>query len=150
MESDNDKINDIVFEAINGSGSIILFDSKCNLCDEFVNFVIDRDPNKIFTFASIQSIIGKAFLDYFNLSHELSTVYLIEDQKYYVKTEASLRIFSKLGCLWSSLYYLSWPIPIMIRDFCYDFIYKRRYDIFGQNNNCRILTPDLKSRFLDL
>ncbi|HEY0262517.1 MAG TPA: DUF393 domain-containing protein, partial [Chitinophagales bacterium] len=42
--------------------NIILFDGVCNLCNGFVQFVIKRDKNALFQFASLQSEIGQEML----------------------------------------------------------------------------------------
>ena len=41
---------------------IILFDGVCNLCNSSVQFIIKRDPNGHFKFASLQSETGQKLL----------------------------------------------------------------------------------------
>ena len=63
--------------------SIILFDGVCNLCNSAVRFVIRHDQNEIFKFASLQSELGKKYLNKFQLSEiELSSFILIENKIY--------------------------------------------------------------------
>ena len=42
---------------------IILFDGVCNLCLGSVKFIIKRDLNDVFRFASIQSSVGEELLN---------------------------------------------------------------------------------------
>ena len=41
---------------------VVLFDGFCNLCSRAVNFVIDRDPEHVFRFASLQSNVGESLM----------------------------------------------------------------------------------------
>ena len=45
-----------------GEPPLILFDGVCNLCDASVRWIIERDPRRIFRFASLQSAAGRAAL----------------------------------------------------------------------------------------
>jgi len=79
------------------SHPIVLFDGVCNLCSASVQFIIQRDPNKIFKFAAIQSGIGQELITRYGLTaHQLSSVVLIENDKSYVRSTAALRIAKKL------------------------------------------------------
>ena len=42
--------------------AIVLFDGICHLCTTSVQFIITRDPNGYFTFASLQSEVGRTLL----------------------------------------------------------------------------------------
>jgi predicted DCC family thiol-disulfide oxidoreductase YuxK len=43
--------------------AIVLFDGICHLCTTSVQFIITRDPNGYFTFASLQSEVGRTLLE---------------------------------------------------------------------------------------
>ena len=60
---------------------IILFDGYCNFCSETVQFIIKRDPNKYFQFASLQSDIGQILLRKHDLESAIDSFVLIEDEK---------------------------------------------------------------------
>ena len=76
---------------------IILFDGICNLCNASVNFIIDKDKKDIFKFAALQSEIGKEILDKFNLQKiNYDSFLLIENDKYYLKSTATLRVLKYL------------------------------------------------------
>ena len=62
--------------------TIILFDGVCNLCNGFVQFIIERDKDEYFKFASLQSEAAKEILKPFGLDNEsLNTVILVEKGK---------------------------------------------------------------------
>ncbi len=58
---------------------IILFDGVCNLCAGFVQFIVPRDPEGIFHFASLQSEVGQELLAAHGLvDHDLDSIVLLE------------------------------------------------------------------------
>lgn len=135
--------------------SIILFDGVCNLCNGFVNFVIDRDPDGVFRFAALQSEAGWQLVrDHGAVSSAggeaalLQSVILIENGTLYRRSTAALRIARHLTPPWPLLYAFI-VVPKPIRNAVYDQIAARRYDWFGQRDQCRVPTPALKDRFLD-
>jgi len=76
---------------------IILFDGVCNFCNSSVNFIIKRDKKNLFRFASLQSDAGQNYLSKFGLSkEESSTIILIENDRYYSRSTAVLRIAKRL------------------------------------------------------
>jgi predicted DCC family thiol-disulfide oxidoreductase YuxK len=131
-----------------GTGGIVLFDGVCNLCNGFVNAVIERDPDGYFTFGALQSDPARAYLDAFGLSGDvLDSVVLIEGGRLYRRSTAALRILRRLSPPWP-LAYLLVAIPRPVRDRVYDWIAGRRYRWFGKRSACRVPTPELRSRFL--
>ena len=128
---------------------VIFFDGVCNLCNAAVNFVIDRDANRRFHFASLQSDFTNEKLARYEVdpSH-LESILLLNDGRLYHKSDAALEIARVLGGAWRLLLVFK-IIPKFVRDFIYDWIAKNRYRWFGKQETCRVPTPDLKERFLD-
>jgi predicted DCC family thiol-disulfide oxidoreductase YuxK len=135
--------------AQNSQRAIILFDGVCNLCNGFVQFVINNDKQRCFKFAALQSEAGESVLsellrDQKNLP---DSVILIEDQQLYFKSEAAIRILSKLRGPVKHLAYSKF-LPLWLRDPVYDFIARNRYRWFGKKESCMMPDPDVVSRFL--
>ena len=127
---------------------IILFDGVCNLCNSAVTFVIKRDPQQKFVFASLQSTTGQALLKKFNLSdHNLSSFVFIENGRVYQKSTAALMVSKQLSGV-AQLLYGFIIVPAFIRNAVYNFIAKNRYKWFGKKDSCMIPTIQLQSRFL--
>ncbi|TYT63701.1 thiol-disulfide oxidoreductase DCC family protein [Natrialba swarupiae] len=130
-------------------GAVVLFDGVCNLCTGFVQFLIPRDPEGIFHFASLQSDVGQQLVDDYGLeNHDLDSIVLIEGEKVYVKSTAALRIGTLLG----GVYRLAGPLrylPRRLRDFGYDVVAANRYRLFGKKDQCMMPSEDVQSRFLD-
>ncbi len=128
---------------------ILLFDGICNLCNRMVQFVIKRDKNGKFRFASLQSAAGQAQLHKWKLPQENFTSFVyINDEKVYLRSTAVLQALKELGGMWQ-LFYVFKIIPAFLRDPLYDFLAKRRYKIFGRKDECMIPTPEIRQRFLE-
>jgi len=127
---------------------IILFDGICNFCSSIVQFAILRDPKGVFKFASLQSSIGQNLLENFGLSSDdYDTFVLIENDEYFLRSSATLRLFKRLNGLWPLLYILI-VIPRPLRDYVYKIVARNRYSWFGKTDECFRPTPDIESRFL--
>ena len=128
--------------------SIILFDGVCNLCNAAIQFVIKRDSNDRFIFASLQSEEGKKILEKNHVASKMYSFILVENGQIYDRSTAVLRVARKLKGLWPFLYGFI-LLPKFIRDSIYNFIAKKRYQWFGKSNVCMSPTPDLKAKFLN-
>lgn len=130
------------------SGKIILFDGVCNLCNSSVQKVIEKDEKNLFRFASLQSEFGQEFLRKNNLSEkEFNSMILIDDDKFYIKSDAALLIAKELRGIYK-LSGILLLLPKSIRNIAYDFIAKNRYKWFGKQESCWLPTPELKEKFL--
>ncbi|WP_066834038.1 thiol-disulfide oxidoreductase DCC family protein [Rufibacter ruber] len=130
------------------SSSTVLFDGVCNLCNGFVQFVINHDPEGKFTFASLQSETGLQTLRAHGFpTQQFSTVLLLENGELYSRSTAALRILRGLRGGWSWLYGFI-LVPRFLRDPLYDWVSRNRYRWFGQQESCMLPTPELQARFL--
>lgn len=127
---------------------VILFDGVCNLCNGWVDFIINRDQAGLFRFAALQSSAGTRLLAAHGLAPEMSSIVLIENEAAYSGSTAVLRICTRLdGPLrYAGVFQV---VPRKIRDAVYNLIARRRYRWFGRRASCRIPAPEIKARFLD-
>ena len=128
--------------------AVILFDGVCNLCNAWVRFVVRHDPAGIFRFAAQQSPVGRAIIkERTRGSQLLSSVILITDNKVYTESTAILEISARLASPWSWLAILR-VIPPWLRDICYRFVVRHRYQWFGKTETCQVPPPNIRSRFI--
>lgn len=128
---------------------ILFFDGVCNLCNSSVQFIIRRDRNERFLFASLQSEKAKKTLPAkYRVEDDLKSLVLKDGDRLKTKSSAALTIARDLSGLWPLLYLLM-IIPKALRDFVYDIIARNRYNWFGKKDACMIPTTDLKSRFVE-
>ncbi|ELZ89495.1 thiol-disulfide oxidoreductase DCC [Haloferax elongans ATCC BAA-1513] len=127
---------------------IVLFDGVCNLCNGFVQFLIENDEDANLRFASLQSEVGQELLRSIDLPDDKNdSIVLIEDETYYEKSDAALAIAGYLDGLYGHAPYLRF-IPQSIRDRVYMLVANNRYSIFGKQDRCMMPTPDRQGRFL--
>jgi predicted DCC family thiol-disulfide oxidoreductase YuxK len=128
---------------------IILFDGVCNLCNGSVIFVLQREKEPMFKFASIQSEAGKELLKWCGLPEDYKqAIILIDHRKAYFGSTAALKIGQQLRFPWSLLAYLGFIVPGFVRDWVYNQIAAHRYRWFGKRDVCMVPTQDSKARFL--
>jgi predicted DCC family thiol-disulfide oxidoreductase YuxK len=128
---------------------IILFDGVCNLCNGSVTFILQREKESVFQFASIQSEAGRGLLEWCGLPKDYNqAVILIDRGKIFLGSTAALKIGKTLKFPWSILSYAGFIIPKLIRDWVYNQIAQHRYQWFGKREVCMVPTPNLKARFL--
>jgi len=127
---------------------ILLFDGVCNLCSGSVQFIIRRDPEARFRFASLQSEVGQRYLEELQVDRDaVDSVILVEGGRWYKESDAALRIARLLGGPWKAMGILR-LLPRPLRDRLYRFIARHRYRWFGKRESCWLPTPELRERFL--
>lgn len=134
---------------IDNANHIILFDGKCSLCHNFVRFVIKRDKQQKFKFASLQSEIGERLIRQYHYQpvKKLDSMLLVKNNKLHTRSSAVLEVFRELSWFWRLWVIFLW-LPRWLRDPVYNFIGNRRYGWFGVADSCELLEEEYKSRFL--
>ena len=127
---------------------IILFDGICNLCNSSVRFILKNDKQEQFLFSSLQSDASRKILlqlDYKN--NQLKSILLVENGQIIDKSDAVLRIASKLRFPWSLAGFFK-VLPKRCRDRLYDYISENRYKWFGKRDRCVFKINAYENRFI--
>jgi predicted DCC family thiol-disulfide oxidoreductase YuxK len=135
---------------------IILFDGVCNLCNSAVRWVIARDPEERFRFASLQSDAAQAILgDAVRMKVGETrrdpipdSIVLIDSEGVHTRSAAVLRIAHELGLPYSLLG-VTVALPRSLRDRLYDLVARNRYRWFGRREACLRPPAPLAGRFLE-
>ena len=128
--------------------SVVFFDGVCGLCNRFVDFVIRRDQQQIFLFSPLQGQTAERDLPA-EMREEMRSIVLLEAEgQLYDKSDAALRVLAGLPGIWRGSKMMLW-VPRFIRDLVYDLVAANRYRVFGKRDQCRLPTPEERSRFLD-
>lgn len=126
----------------------VLFDGVCHLCTTSVQFIIQRDPQGYFTFASLQSPLGQHLLAAHGIKpRAVDSFVVLERSTYWVRSDAVLHVVRHLTGWWPVLTLLT-LLPRPLRDWLYTCLARNRYRWFGQRPTCMLPTPALRDRFL--
>ncbi len=133
---------------MSASGPILLFDGVCNLCHASVRWVIARDRDARFRFASLQSDTGRDLLARHGLPTDaLDSVVLVDGDAHWTRSDAAIETARRLGGAWR-LAGLGKLVPRALRDAGYDWLARNRYARWGKRDACWAPTPELRARFL--
>lgn len=128
--------------------AIVLFDGECHFCNKSVQFIIKRDPEATFSFASLQGPVGRELGETYSFPPSSDSFILIEQGRMYEESTAALRVAKRLNGLWK-LFYVCIIIPKPLRDLVYRFVANNRMKWFGSSDACPIPTPKMRERMLD-
>jgi predicted DCC family thiol-disulfide oxidoreductase YuxK len=128
--------------------AVILFDGTCAFCERAVTFIARRDPAAHFRFGASQWPQAAALLQRHGLTrHTARSIILLEDDRAYLRSTASLRIAAKLTWPWSlARVFLLAPEPI--RDAVYQLVAAIRHRLAGTSNACEIPPPAIRARMI--
>ena len=127
---------------------VVVYDGVCLLCSRWVRFLLERDREGRYRFASMQSESGQHLL----LTHGLDpnspfSMLLVEDGRGYTDTTAIARVLHGLPYRrWRWLSAVMLSVPRSIRDIAYRFVARHRYRFFGRSEQCFVPTPEQRAR----
>ena len=135
---------------------IILYDGVCGLCNRLNQFVLRRDSDAIFRFASLQSALAARILSRHSADpQDLDTVYVVlnhelPDERLLPRSDAIIFVLKRLRGFWKLLGFLLQHLPRVLRDAAYRLVARNRYRIFGRFETCMLPGPENRNRFLDI
>jgi len=126
---------------------LIVFDGVCVLCSRFARFVIKRDADRIFRFATAQGSLGQALYRHCDLSTtEFETNLAIVDGVVWGELDAVAQVLRRLHRPWCWLRVIGW-IPEPLSGWLYRRVAFNRYALFGKTETCMIPPADWQDRF---
>jgi predicted DCC family thiol-disulfide oxidoreductase YuxK len=137
------------------SHPILLYDGVCGLCNRFVQFILRRDRNAVFRFASLQSVFAAAILARHGASASaLDTVYAVvnhelPDEYLLSRSDAAIFVLKQLPGMWQPLAFVMRLVPKFLLDAAYNVVARNRYRLFGRFEVCAVPSEQDRSRFLD-
>jgi predicted DCC family thiol-disulfide oxidoreductase YuxK len=133
---------------------IVLYDGVCGLCNGVVQFLLARDPDGRFRFASLQGPFAReALARHGRQPKDLDTVYLIIDrgterERLLDRGAAAVEMLRALGGPWRAIGVLS-LVPARLLDAAYDVVARNRYRYFGKHESCLVPQPRYRDRFIE-
>lgn len=132
--------------------NILFFDGECRYCNRWVQWIIDRDKDQSFRFASLQSDFAKEMFNYYHFIKESDSTIIVfingqsGNEDFKTKSEAVLSILSILKQE-AFIYRMIKFMPRALSDFGYDCIASVRKYI--PVKDCRLYGDDEKRLFLN-
>ncbi|MFN2513646.1 MAG: thiol-disulfide oxidoreductase DCC family protein [Pyrinomonadaceae bacterium] len=136
------------------SKTLVLYDGVCGLCNGLNQFLLKRDRNDHFRFASLQSDFSASLLNRYDLNAlDLDTVYVVADygqpdQRLLARSDAILHVMGRLGGVWGFLR-IGRVLPKTLRDALYNLVARNRYRVFGKYDVCLMPEERYRRKFLD-
>ena len=129
---------------------IIVFDGICIFCNGAVNFIIKRDPQKLFAFTPMQSEYAQELMNKYQIHNVgVDTFLLIKNRQCFLFSSAAIEIAKQLTGFWW-LFGIFKLIPSSVRDFLYKLFARNRYRLFGRSDQCMVPSDEVKSRFIGI
>ena len=121
------------------SASLIL-DGDCGLCNRLAIFLNPRlNENSKLLFLTNESDEGIAMISQLSQKkQDADTVYLIKNEKTYIRSAAAIRCLLFMKWYYKILYPFCWIVPLPIRDLVYIIISKNRHKFFAKPEVCMI------------
>ena len=126
--------------------NVVYFDGHCNLCNRFVDYLIQRDKTHKLRFAPLQGTTSAQRVPQ-ERRERLGTIVYEREGKFHIRSTAAILILSELGGIYP-LAKILLVIPKFLRDLVYRYIAKNRYLWFGKRDTCRLPAPAEKLQFL--
>lgn len=137
------------------SNPIVLYDGVCGLCNRLVQFILRRDPNAVFRFASLQSAFAARVVTRHGASPtQLDTFYVVlnynEAQETLIcRSDAAIYVLKQLGGIWRVAAIVGGALPQFLRDVAYSIVARNRYRMFGRYDSCPLPSEETRARFVD-
>ena len=135
--------------------SVVLYDGVCGLCNRLNQFLLKRDHQNRFRFASLQSDVATQILQRHGTSAiDLDTVYVVgsygtASENILARSNAVLHVLRQLGGFWSFAAAVGKILPTALRDALYKAVAANRYRVFGKFDSCLMPEERYRAKFLD-
>ena len=133
---------------------LVLYDGVCGLCSRLLQFLLKHDHRAVFTFASLQSVTGRAIVERFGGNpHDLTSFYVLANYRTdqcrtLARSKAALFVAGQLGWPWKAAV-IARALPGVVLDRAYDVIARNRYRVFGRFEQCLAPHPEFRGRFIE-
>jgi predicted DCC family thiol-disulfide oxidoreductase YuxK len=124
---------------------VIVFDGFCVLCNNYVSWVANRNPNKNIFFTNFDSNYIKNNFPQLKLG---DTIFIIREDNKILKRSKAIKFcfkFIRLNYFLKTLIKIS---PNFLLDIFYRIIAANRYKLFGKNKICSVPEGIIKENIL--
>jgi predicted DCC family thiol-disulfide oxidoreductase YuxK len=135
-------------------GHLVLYDGVCGLCSRLLQFLLEHDHRAVFTFASLQSVTGRAMVERGGGDpDDLTSFYVLANYRtghtrIFSRSSAALFVAGELGWPWKAAVLMR-VLPTAVLDRVYDVVARSRYRVFGRHEQCLRPRPEFRTRFVE-
>ena len=130
------------------SGPIVIYDGDCGFCNRAVHFILQHERTPQLTFCARKNETAQRILSAHGIAIDnLDSIALVEGDRVFLYSDASLRLATYLRAPWSWLR-LGVLVPRFLRQSMYKLIAKNRQRLSGGSNKCLMPSPEQQKRFL--
>ena len=132
----------------------MLYDGVCGLCSRLLQFLLTHDRRAVFTFASLQSTVGRTMVERFGGDpNELASFHVLANYRgkgpqMFSRSSAALFVAGQLGWPWKAAV-LARALPTAMLDHVYNAVARNRYRMFGRFDQCLTPGPEFRGRFIE-
>jgi predicted DCC family thiol-disulfide oxidoreductase YuxK len=132
---------------------LVLYDGVCGLCSRLLQFLLKHDRRAVFTFASLQSAVGRTMVGRFGgdpnelASFRVLANYRANNPQMFTRSSAALFVAGELGWPWK-MAGLMRVLPTSILDHVYNVVARNRYRVFGRYERCLTPRAEFRDRFV--
>tara|TARA_B100000925_G_scaffold277874_1_gene246227 strand:- start:2883 stop:3287 length:405 start_codon:yes stop_codon:yes gene_type:complete len=128
--------------------NIVCFDGVCGICNEWVDFLIKKDPSRRLRYCPLQNekihdVLRSQGID----PTKLETIVFLKKGKAYIKSDGALEILKTIK-FQSWLVNAAFIFPKWLRNMVYELIARNRYHIMKPKDSCRVPSAEEKDLFL--
>ena len=131
---------------------LLLFDGECAVCDRTVQFLLDRDPAGLLSYAPLQGETAREIQErHPEWPDSLDSLVLVvqgeDGERLHFYSTAVLLPVQRLGGWLGLLAAIARWVPRPLRDPFYRAFARIRYRVFGRLEACRLPKPEEAERF---
>ena len=132
---------------------LLLYDGTCGLCSRTVRFVLRRDGDAVFRFASLQGEPGRAALARAGVANSDPGTFVVVKRwkvapEALTRSRAALFVAARLPRPWRWLRVLG-VLPVTLLDRAYDLVARGRHRLLPGTDECALPANPERERFLD-
>jgi predicted DCC family thiol-disulfide oxidoreductase YuxK len=133
---------------------LVLYDGVCGLCRRLLQFVLKHDRRAVFTFASLQSAVGRTIVERLGgVPDELASFHVLANYRgnktqMFSRSSAALFVAGELGWPWKMAGVMR-VLPTSMLDHVYNVVARNRYRVFGRDEQCLAPRSEFRDRFVE-
>src|SRR5882672_9589038 len=110
---------------------LVLYDGVCGLCNRLLQFLLRHDRHRVFSFASLQSAVGRSIVEQSGRNPaELTSFYVVADyqtaaSRVFARSDAALFVAGALSWPWKAARWMRF-VPQAVRGRAYDVVARNR------------------------